>query len=185
MHFESRFVVSGTPQLVLEHFANVPLMASFLPGASVGVPSDDGTYPATLVASFGPKKIAFSGSLTNSVDNAALAGVLVGQASADVRGARIGVKMNYSLSTAAPSVTQVRLESDAQLTGVLADFANAGGAIVAEALIAEFARRFSDHVEARTAGTALTEVPRAATLSAFAVFVALMRRLKQRLWRAT
>lgn len=186
MHFETRFTVAGTPQAVAQQLANVPLMASFLPGASVQPPNDDGSYPAMLVASFGPKKIAFTGTLTNRVDREALAGVLAGQASADVRGARMAVKMNYQLApadggSASPPKTEVRLESEAQLTGVLAEFAKAGGVFVAEALIAEFARRFSAHVEAATAGESHV-VPRSnATLSMTAVAVAMLRRLKRAL----
>lgn len=153
MHFETQFTVAGAPDAVAQYFADVPLMASFLPGASVEAPGADGSYPATLVASFGPKKIAFKGSLKNTVDTEALSGALIGQAAADVRGARMAVSMSYRLAPAdGGRQTQVLLSSDAQLTGVLAEFAKAGGAIVAEALIAEFARRFSSHVQAITAG---------------------------------
>jgi carbon monoxide dehydrogenase subunit G len=185
MHFETRFSLSGTPQAVIEKFADVPLMASFLPGASVEPPAEDGSYPATLVASFGPKRLAFKGLLRNSVDREALRGSLSGQASADVRGARMAVTMTYSLAPAAttgPPRTEVLLASEAQLTGVLAEFAKAGGVIVAEALIAEFARRFSTYMDAPT-------VPRdaaptsAATLSIGTIVVALLRRLKQWMWR--
>ena len=179
MHFETRFVVAGTPQAVVEQFANVPLMAGFLPGASVQPPAGDGSYPAMLIASFGPKKIAFTGTLTNSVDREALAGVLAGQASADVRGARMALKMTYQLAPAGVSKTEVRLESEAQLTGVLAEFAKAGGVFVAEALIAEFAKRFSAHVEAAAAGACPVAPESNATLSMTTVLAAMLRRLKR------
>lgn len=182
MQFESRFTVAGTPQAVIEHFADVPLMASFLSGASVEPAREDGSHPATLVASFGPKKIAFKGSLTNRVDREALTGVIVGQASADVRGARMGATMNYRLapaegSTDAQPRTEVQLTSEAQLTGVLAEFAKTGGVIVAEALIAEFARAFSAHVQAQAAGEPYVAPARGATLSTGTVLLALLRRL--------
>ncbi len=187
MHFETQFIVTGSPQTVIEQFADVPLMASFLPGASVEAPTDDGSYPAALMASFGPKKIVFKGTLTNRVEREALTGVLVGQASADVRGARMAVTMNYRLAPAAgsasPPRTEVRLASDAQLTGVLAEFAKAGGVIVAEALIAEFARRFSAHVEAAAAGEPHA-APESGTAFSLATLVAVLwRRLKGRLAR--
>jgi carbon monoxide dehydrogenase subunit G len=185
MHFETRFTVSGTPQAVIDKFADVPLMASFLPGASVDPQAEDGSYPATLVASFGPKRLAFKGVLSNSVDREALRGSISGQASADVRGARMAVTMAYSLSPAAASgsaKSEVLLASDAQLTGVLAEFAKAGGVIVAEALIAEFARRFSAHMEA---GAAPREAAPAntATLSLLTILVAVLRRFKRWVWR--
>jgi carbon monoxide dehydrogenase subunit G len=186
MHFESRFTVSGTPQAVIDSFADVPLMASFLPGASVEPQAEDGSYPATLVASFGPKRLAFKGALRNSVDREALRGALSGQASADVRGARMALTMTYSLSpaiaSAAATKTEVLLASDAQLTGVLAEFAKAGGVIVAEALVAEFARRFSAHMEQGAAPSEAAPTS-AATLSMATILVAMLRRFRQWLWR--
>lgn len=180
MHFDHRFQVSGTPQAVALQFADVPLMAGFLPGASVAPPDENGSYPATLVASFGPKRIAFKGTLTSQVDREALSGVIVGQASADVRGARMAVTMTYRLMPAGAAMTEVRLESDAQLTGVLAEFAKAGGTIVAEALIAEFARRFSAHMEALQAGEAPAAPQGEATLSLWTLVSAMLQRF--RLW---
>ncbi|MBU1358342.1 MAG: hypothetical protein KKC85_13745 [Gammaproteobacteria bacterium] len=185
MHFQNRFVITGAPRDVVEKFADVPLMASFLPGASVEAPRDDGSYPATLLASFGPKKIAFKGQLTNRVDRESLTGVLVGQASADVRGARMAVTMNYRLlpaEGAGPPATEVQLDSEAQLTGVLAEFAKAGGVIVAEALIAEFARRFSAHAQATSKGESPAAPAEGATLSTLTVITALLRRLKRRVF---
>lgn len=191
MHFETRFLVTGAPETVALQFADVPLMASFLPGAGVEAPNDDGNYPATLVASFGPKKIAFKGTLTNRIDREALAGTLVGQASADVRGARMAVTMNYRLAAAelasppadaaSPPRTEVRLESEAQLTGVLAEFAKAGGVVVAEALIAEFARRFSAHMDAAAAGKSHVAPKSSATLTMTAVAAAMLRQLRRAL----
>lgn len=185
MHFETRFIVSGTPQAVIEKFSDVPLMASFLPGASVEPPASDGSYPATLVASFGPKRLAFKGVLESSVDRDLLCGSLRGQASADVRGARMAVTMTYTLAPTAGTGSprsEVLLASDAQLTGVLAEFAKAGGVIVAEALIAEFARRFSAHMDARTVPHAAATTS-AATLSIGTILAAMFRRFKQWMWR--
>lgn len=190
MQFENRFVVNGTPGAVAERFADVPLMASFLPGASVDAPMPDGSYPATLVASFGPKKLAFKGTLTNDVDREALTGVLKGQASADVRGARMAVTMHYRLSaaegsTSASPMTEVQIDSHAQLSGVLAEFAKAGGVIVAEALIAEFARRFSAHGQAATTGERYVAPEGGATLSMTTVILAMLRRFKAWMRRST
>lgn len=182
MHFETRFTVTGAPQAVVLQFADVPLMASFMPGASVDEPTD-GSYPAKLIASFGPKKIAFKGTLTNRVDRETLTGELVGQASADVRGARMAVTMKYQLAPAGASTTEVRLESEAQLTGVLAEFAKAGGVIVAEALIAEFAKGFSAHMQALSTGDRPAAPKAEATLSMWTLVVAMLQQLKRRVMR--
>ena len=146
MRFENEFEVAGSPSIVIEKLDDVPLVASFLPGASVGPVNPDGSYPATLVVSFGPKRLAFKGTITNRVDRESHSGVLSGTASADVRGAKMAVKMNYSLAQCEGSQqqprTQVKFVSEAQLTGVLAEFAKTGGVVVTNAILAEFARGF-------------------------------------------
>jgi hypothetical protein len=77
----------------------------------------------------------------------------------------------------------VQLESDAQLTGILAEFAKTGGVIVAEALIAEFARRFSAHMNAEAAGDTYIVPESDATLDVAALLAALLRQLKRWLGR--
>ena len=180
MRFENSFEVAGSPEQVIVLFEDLPLMASFLPGASVGERNPDGSYPATLTVSFGPKKIAFRGQLTNEVDAPKLAGSVVGHASADLRGAKMSVTMDYRLAPA-PAGTQVTLVSEAEMTGMLAEFARTGGVVVTQALLAEFAQRFSAHVRSlQPAATvdeapAPTPAPAPATLSVFALLLQVIK----------
>lgn len=147
MRFENTFEVAGSPAEVIALFEDLPLMASFLPGATVGERNADGSHPATLVVSFGPKRIAFKGSLTHMIDREQQTGTVIGHASADLRGAKLGVQMDYRLMPAAAG-TQVSLVSEAEMTGMLAEFARTGGVVVTQALLAEFAQRFSAHMHA-------------------------------------
>ena len=57
-----------------------------------------------------------------------------------MRAARIEVRITYALrdDPAAPGATLVKLTSDAELGGVLADFARTGGVPFANALMAGF-----------------------------------------------
>ena len=180
MRFDNNFEVAGTPAEVIALFDDLPLMASFLPGASVGERNADGSYPATLTVAFGPKKIAFRGQLTNEVDRAKLAGTVVGHASADLRGAKMSVTMDYQLAPA-PAGTQVTLVSEAEMTGMLAEFAKTGGVLVTQALLAQFAERFSAHMRslqpAALAGDALAPTPAAAppALSVFALLLQIIK----------
>jgi carbon monoxide dehydrogenase subunit G len=148
VRFENEFEVSGSPSQVIERLDDTPLMASLIPGASVGPANADGSFPGSLVVSFGPKRITFNGNVTHRVDRESCSGVLSGKASADVRGAKMAVTMSYQLSECAGSSqprTSVKFISEAQLTGVLAEFAKTGGVVVTNAIFAEFARRFSAH----------------------------------------
>lgn len=171
MRFENAFDVAGSPAQVIEKFADLPLMATFLPGASIGPANPDGSHPGTLVVSFGPKRLAFKGTIVNRVDRAGLRGVMSGKASADVRGARMAVTMTYSLgeSQQRPAGTRVMLDSEAELTGVLAEFAKTGGVVVTSAVLAEFARRFSAQFEAPMAVPAAAAADPQQALSALAL----------------
>ena len=64
-----------------------------------------------------------------------------------MRAARIGVKVAFTLRNdpAAPRpATLVNIVSDAELGGVLADFARTGGMAVANVIMADFARRAAE-----------------------------------------
>jgi len=64
-----------------------------------------------------------------------------------MRAARIGVKVAFTLRpdpAAVRPTTVVDIVSDAELGGVLADFAKTGGVAVANVIMADFARRATD-----------------------------------------
>jgi hypothetical protein len=64
-----------------------------------------------------------------------------------MRAARIGVKVAFALrddADAGAPTTIVKVSSDAELGGVLADFARTGGVAVANVLMQDFARRAAD-----------------------------------------
>jgi carbon monoxide dehydrogenase subunit G len=144
MHFEGEFSVPGKPADVIRRFSDVPRMATCMPGAVLEAQNEDGSWPGGMVVSFGPKKIKFSGRATVDFDYDNLTGSVHGRGSADMRAARIGVKVSFALredTTAATPTTIVKIVSDAELGGVLADFARTGGIAVANAIMADFARR--------------------------------------------
>jgi carbon monoxide dehydrogenase subunit G len=144
MHFEGEFSVPGKPADVIRRFADVPRMASCMPGAVLEPQAEDGSWPGAMVVAFGPKKISFKGRVTAAFDVDALTGSLNGRGAADMRAARIGVKVAFALrdDAAAPTpATVVKIVSDAELGGVLADFARTGGVAVANVIMADFAQR--------------------------------------------
>ncbi|MDR3533134.1 MAG: SRPBCC domain-containing protein [Rhodopila sp.] len=147
MHFEGSFSVPGKAEDVIRRFADVPRMSRCMPGAVLEPQAEDGSWPGAMVVSFGPKKINFKGRVTTAVDFEALTGNLHGRGSADMRAARIGVKVGFTLRNdpvAAVPTTVVTIVSDAELGGVLADFARTGGDAVANVIMADFARRAAE-----------------------------------------
>jgi uncharacterized protein len=147
MHFEGEFRVPGKAEDVIKRFADVPRMARCMPGAVLEAQSEDGSWPGAMVVSFGPKRINFKGKATCEFDYQALTGSLHGRGTADMRSARIGVKVGFALADAADSPqpeTLVKIVSDAELGGVLEDFAKTGGIAVANVIMADFARRAAE-----------------------------------------
>jgi hypothetical protein len=185
MHFEGEFRVPGKTEEVIHRFADVPRMARCMPGAVLEPQADDKSWPGAMVVSFGPKKISFKGRVTCEFDFAAKTGVLQGRGSADMRAARIGVKVAFALRDDADSGqpgTIVKVTSDAELGGVLADFARTGGVAVANIIMQDFARRAAEEFakdapppttaadpDAHTAAASPTPESRPATLSAHGV----------------
>ena len=144
MHFEGEFSVPGKATDVIRRFADVPRMSSCMPGAVLEAQNEDGSWPGGMVVSFGPKKIKFSGKATVDFDFDALTGSVHGRGAADMRAARIGVKVSFALRddpAAEKPATIVKVVSDAELGGVLADFARTGGIAVANLIMADFAKR--------------------------------------------
>ncbi len=147
MHFEGEFRVPGRAADVIRRFADVPRMARCMPGAVLEPQAEDGSWPGAMVVSFGPKKVNFKGRATCEFDNDALTGSVHGRGAADMRAARIGVKVSFALAddpAASVPTTIVKIVSDAELGGVLADFARTGGIAVANVIMADFARRASE-----------------------------------------
>jgi uncharacterized protein len=147
MHFEGEFRVPGKAEDIIRRFSDVPRMARCMPGAVLEPQADDGSWPGAMVVSFGPKRINFKGKATTDFDFEALTGSVHGRGTADMRSARIGVKVSFALADVAdskPSETAVKIVSDAELGGVLEDFAKTGGIAVANVIMTDFARRAAE-----------------------------------------
>ena len=147
MHFEGEFKVPGKASDVIRRFADVPRMSGCMPGAVLEPQAEDGSWPGAMRVTFGPKKVNFKGRATCEFDFDALTGSVHGRGTADMRAARIGVKVSFALRDdpeATSPTTIVKIVSDAELGGVLADFARAGGTAVANVIMADFARRAAD-----------------------------------------
>jgi uncharacterized protein len=146
MHFEGEFSVPGRPDDVIRRFADVERMARCMPGAAIEGRDEEGNYLGGMLVAFGPKKIKFRGRVSVENDFDAHSGSLRGRGAADMRAARIGVHITYALreDPATSGATLVKLTSDAELGGVLADFARTGGIPFANALMQDFSRRVAE-----------------------------------------
>jgi carbon monoxide dehydrogenase subunit G len=148
MQFEGAFKVPGRPDDVMARFTDVERMAGCMPGASIEGRDEEGNYLGAMTVAFGPKKIKFRGKVACDFDLAARSGTLRGRGAADLRAARIEVRTTFSVADdpeapAEAPMSIVTLQSDADLQGVLADFAKTGGAALANVIMEDFARRLA------------------------------------------
>jgi carbon monoxide dehydrogenase subunit G len=146
MHFEGEFSVPGVPDDVIRRFADVERMVRCMAGAVFEGRDAEGNYLGSMLVAFGPKKIKFRGRVAVETDFVAHSGSLRGRGAADMRAARIEVRIAYVLrcDPAKLGTTLVKLTSDAELGGVLADFARTGGIPFAKALMVDFSKRVAE-----------------------------------------
>ncbi|OWT77093.1 MULTISPECIES: SRPBCC domain-containing protein [unclassified Achromobacter] len=149
MRFEGTFSVPAEPRQVLDAFADVELMVPCMPGASLQGHDENGLYLGTMTVAFGPKKVRFKGKIRNSVDPQTMTGTLDVRGGADMRlPAPAAVHVEYAIAAAADATADapasvVTLVCDAELGGVLADFARTGGNAVTQALMEIFAQNLA------------------------------------------
>jgi len=156
MLFEGAFRVPGRPADVIVKFTDVERMARCMPGASIEGRDAEGNYVGAMTVAFGPKRIKFRGKVNCQFDIPGRSGTLRGRGAADLRAARIEVRTAFTVS-ADPEAEEsapfsiVALTSEADLQGVLADFAKTGGAALANIIMEDFAKRLA--VEFSEAGS--------------------------------
>jgi carbon monoxide dehydrogenase subunit G len=146
MNFEGQFKVPGTPDDVIREFADVERMATLMPGAAIEGRDEEGNYLGGMTVAFGPKRIKFKGKVTVETDIAGRSGKMRGRGAADMRAARIETRLVYTLhadETAGEPTTIVKLKAEADLQGVLAEFAKTGGEAVGNVLMEEFANNMA------------------------------------------
>ena len=146
MNFEGQFKVPGTPDEVIREFADVERMATLMPGAAIEGRDEEGNYLGAMTVAFGPKRIKFKGKVTVETDIAGKSGKMRGRGAADMRAARIETRLAYTLhadESASEPTTIVKLKAEADLQGVLAEFAKTGGEAVGNVLMEEFSRNMA------------------------------------------
>jgi len=149
MKFEGEFKIPGNPNDLIVKFTDVPRMARCMPGAMLEGQDGEGNYFGAIVVAFGPKKIKFKGKMSCEFNISECNGVLKGRGAADMRAARVGVQTFFSVradptTEAANPSSIVSIKSEAELGGVIADFAKTGGTALANVLMKQFAANLAE-----------------------------------------
>lgn len=152
MDFSGEFTVPGHPDEVMRRFADIERMARCMPGASLEGQDEDGNYLGVMTVTFGPKRLKFRGLVNCDFDMPACSGVLRGRAASDARGARVSFETRFRVTgeegEGDDRIARVRIDSTAELGGVLAEFARTGGTALANVMMKEFAANLSRELSA-------------------------------------
>lgn len=151
--FNGEFTVPAGPDAVIDAFADLPRMASLMPGAFLEGQDEDGSWRGGMLVALGPKKIRFNGKVTLQLDRAARSGTMHGRGTADMRAARVEMRLRFDVREAGTG-SVVALTSDTAMTGVLAEFARTGGPAVARVLMEQFAQRLREDLAPAPPGAA-------------------------------
>jgi len=138
--FEESFVVALAPSSAWQAFADLPMVASCLPGAEL-LQHDDRSVKGRMTVKLGPIAAAFTGTAAIERDDGAMAGSLRGAGADGGTGSRTRGEVSYRLSAEnGGTVTRVQVTVDYSLQGALAQFSRSGIAQdVGRRLVASFA----------------------------------------------
>jgi carbon-monoxide dehydrogenase small subunit len=146
--FEESFVVDQPPQAAWAAFADVPMVASCLPGAELS-DYDGRTAKGSMTVRLGPIRAAFGGSAAIERDDANLRGLIRGAGSDRGTGSRTRGDVTYSLAPEGDGKTRVSIVVEYNLQGALAQFSRSDlAADLGRRLVADFAA----NLNARLAG---------------------------------
>jgi len=123
------------------------LVASCIPGATLSPDQGDGLWRGSVRVKFGPTVAMFRGEATLAFDNTARTCTIEGRG-IDGRGASRALASGV-VKVSGEDTTELAIDGSFTVSGPLETFANAGGAHVARALLAEFSANLAKLVAER------------------------------------
>ena len=164
MQLEQHFELPVPPEAAWPAFADVELLVSCLPGASITGPAVDGEWPLRFDVKLGPISAGFAGSGKPTRDDATHSGRFEGAAIDKRTQSRVKGAVAFALE-AAGSGTRVKVDIDYALTGQLAQFSR-GGLVreLASALTAQFAANLAARLQAMPSAAEAAPAPPAAAV---------------------
>jgi carbon-monoxide dehydrogenase small subunit len=152
--FEESFVVLRPPVETWRAFADLPAVASSLPGA-VLTEHDGQTAKGKMTVKLGPIVAAFAGSAAIERDDAAMTGMIRGAGADGGTGSRTRGEVTYRLAPEGSASTRVFVVVEYSLQGALAQFSRSSIAQdLGRRLVAEFAANLNARLGGRDSGAA-------------------------------
>ncbi|MGW5644306.1 SRPBCC family protein [Saccharopolyspora sp. NPDC003752] len=139
MQFTNDFIVPAALDEAWTLLTDVPRIAPCLPGATVQ-PGDNGEYAGAVTVKVGPIKVSYQGTAHfRELDSTNHRMVLDAQGKEDSGKGAAGAIVTVELHSAGPDKTEVRVRTELQVTGKVAQFGRNAMADIGTRLIGQFA----------------------------------------------
>lgn len=153
MELSTSFIVAQPMEEVWAALTDLPFVATCIPGAGITETRDDGTFAGTLTVRMGSIHASFDGTARfDEVDPVSRRVQLVAFGTSGLGDARLNLR---GTAQAVDAGTQVRLQTNVELSGRLAQLGHGVGARVTERLI----DRMAETLERRLAGDSADVAP--------------------------
>ncbi|CDX51603.1 hypothetical protein MPL3365_130560 [Mesorhizobium plurifarium] len=144
--------VAAPPEQVWKALADVPLIASCVPGASLLGTTEDGRYRGKVTTRVGPVSANFTGEAALDRNGMTRSGRVVGSGRDSITSSSAKAEMEFRVRTGTePGRTRLEVDSEITLAGVLAQF---GKAAVVNEIARRIAEQFADNLSRRLNETA-------------------------------
>lgn len=130
MKLDNKFSVPVDPDQVWKILLNVPRIVSCVPGAELVSQEGEGAYKGRISVSLGPVKLKFLGAVTFSAVNDATRTAVVNAKGADQQGRGTAGAVTEIKVVGDQGGATVLLQTDLQLSGLIAQYGRASGVIV-------------------------------------------------------
>lgn len=164
MEIVQSFEVAYPPERVWRFFADVPAVASCMPGAEFSEQLDAQRYSGKMSVRLGPLAAMFVTEITVTRNDGELIGVVDGRGVDQRSNSRVQSKLTYALSPRdGGNATDIRIKADIALAGALAQFGRSG---IVQDIAARLTAEFASNLHARLAAQSPAHEAAAATVVA-------------------
>ena len=172
MQIEQTFIVKAAPDVVWSFLTDPNRVASCLPGAQVTGQTDAQTYAGTITVKVGPVTTSYRGTVRFEKLDAGLREAVIVASGQDVRG-KGGAEMTMSsrLIERVPGETEVTVQSEVSVSGILAQFGRGMIRDVSDQMFRQFTEAMRAQLEGATvpAPPAPGRAPKRESLDALAL----------------
>jgi carbon-monoxide dehydrogenase small subunit len=164
MEIVQSFKVAHPPERVWCFFADVPAVASCMPGAEFAEQLDAQRYSGKMSVRLGPLAATFITEVAVTRNDSELIGVVEGRGVDQRSNSRVQSKLTYTLAPRdGGNATDIHIKADIALAGALAQFGRSG---IVQDIAARLTAEFANNLHARLAAQSSAQAAAAAAVAA-------------------